>query len=119
MPDPMIEAITLNHNTSLFTELMARSLRHRNAGMRIRLTIADNVSDDGDDLMALRDYAHQSGTPFVQSGHKLAPNVHGEVLRTFVLGHPDCSHYLPVPRPRRRLDGGRLRLRPDGGTRSG
>lgn len=89
-----IKAISLNHNTSLFTQLMARSLYQRNPGMSIDLTISDNSSTDTEDLASLRSYAAEASIPFVPSGFGLEGNVHGVVLQRFVADNPFCSHYL-------------------------
>lgn len=93
----MIEAVTVNHNSSVFAELMIRSLLHRNPGVSLKLTVMDNNSTDGDDLAALKRYASEAGVDFTSSGFHVAPstpNSHGIVLRSFVMDHPECTHYL-------------------------
>lgn len=93
-----IEAVTVNHNTSVFVELMLRSLRlcmHPS----ISITVMDNASSDVDDMHKLSAYANSQSISLVQSGFDTKPkhvNSHGEVLRDFVLSHSDCSHYLFV-----------------------
>jgi hypothetical protein len=97
LPDHFIKAVSVNHNTSAFLELMARSLsaRHpREAGLNISLTIYDNASQD--DLTELQAYAESQDIPIIQSGFTTDTenNSHGEVLRGFVLENPDPTHYL-------------------------
>ena len=90
-----IEAVTVNHNTSRYMELMLRSLIvHHPAGLNLSLTLFDNAStDDTSELIA---YANSQRIPFVQSGFSTATknNSHGEILGKFVLAHADCTHYL-------------------------
>jgi hypothetical protein len=90
-----IEAVSVNHNTSPYMELMLRSLFARHApGLDLRLTVFDNASDD--DGGGLRAYAARRGVPIVPSGFTTQSrnNSHGEILRRFVLDRPDCTHYL-------------------------
>ena len=89
-----IKAVTVNHNTSAYTELMLRSLFAHHSGLDLSLTIYDNASED--DLAPLKAYARRQGVPVVPSGFttRTANNSHGEILRRFVLEHPDCTHYL-------------------------
>jgi hypothetical protein len=86
-----IEAISVNHNTSPYMELMLRSLAAHHGP---DLDLADNASSD--EMASLRAYAQEAGIPIVPSGFTTtsAHNSHGEVLRRFVLEHPDCTHYL-------------------------
>lgn len=90
-----IEAVSVNHNTSRYMELMLRSLlAHHPAGLNLSVTVMDNAStDDTSELLA---YTKSQGIPFRQSGFstQTVNNSHGEVLRKFVLEHPDCTHYL-------------------------
>jgi hypothetical protein len=90
-----IAAVSVNHNTSPYMELMVRSLfaRHR-ADLPLALTIYDNASTD--DSSALRAYAAQRDVPLLPSGFALDSehNSHGDTLRRFVLEQADCSHYL-------------------------
>ena len=90
-----IAAVSVNHNTSAYMELMLRSLfaRHQ-AGVSLSLTIFDNASTD--DMRGLRSYATQVHVPIAPSGFSLTTeyNSHGDVLRRFVLDHPNCTHYL-------------------------
>ena len=96
----LIAAVTVNHNTSLYTELMLRSLfathdRHApTERLDLSLTVMDNASEDGID--ALHAYADSVGVPVVQSGFTIGTkhNSHGEVLRRFVLDRPEATHYL-------------------------
>ncbi len=97
LPDPTrIHAVTVNHNTSLFCELMLRSLfaSHR-ANFPLSMTVMDNASTD--DTTILQAYCQAQGIPFRQSGFTTEPgqpNTHGEILRAYILEHPDCTHYL-------------------------
>ncbi len=90
-----IEAVTVNHSTSRYMELMLRSLFARHpSGLNLSLTVYDNNSQD--DLTGLLSFTESQHIPFVPSGFstETANNSHGEILRRFVLSHPDCSHYL-------------------------
>lgn len=90
-----IEAISVNHNTSPYMELMLRSLAaHHGRDLDLAVTVADNASTD--DTTDLRAYAARMGIPIVPSGFSTTSlhNSHGEILSRFVLEHPDCSHYL-------------------------
>jgi GT2 family glycosyltransferase len=90
-----IEAISVNHNTSPYMELMLRSLAaHHGLDLDLTLTVVDNASEDG--TSGLRDYAARMGIPIVQSGFSTTSlhNSHGEILRRFVLEHPDSRYYL-------------------------
>lgn len=90
-----IEAVTVNHNTSSYVELMLRSLFARHSSdLDLSITVFDN--DSGDDATGLRAYAEEVGVPIVQSGFttETQNNSHGEILRRFVLEHSDCTHYL-------------------------
>lgn len=95
-----IEAVTVNHNTSPYTELLLRSLfathpaHDRVATLGLGLTVLDNQSED--DTAPLRAYAAQAGVPVCPSAFttRTQHNSHGEVLRRFVLDRPDATHYL-------------------------
>ena len=90
-----IEAVTVNHNASLYMELMLRSLFARHsAGLDMSIMAFDNASED--DMTALRAYADKMGVPIIQSGFttNTQNNSHGEILRRFVLDHSHCTHYL-------------------------
>ena len=90
-----IEAVSVNHDTSRYMELMLRSLTaHHPGGLNMSLTVFDNAStDDTSELIA---FAESQGIPFIQSGFSTLTknNSHGEILGKFVLDHPDCTHYL-------------------------
>ena len=97
LPDHLIKAVAVNHNTSAYMELMTRSLfdRHpQDSGLRLSLHIFDNASKD--DMSDLESYAEGTGIPIVQSGFttETKHNSHGEVLRRFVLENPEATHYL-------------------------
>jgi hypothetical protein len=90
-----IEAISVNHNTSPYMELMLRSLvAHHGPELDLTVTVADNASTD--DMDGLRAYAGRMGIPIVASAFTTTTphNSHGEILSRFVLEHPDCTHYL-------------------------
>lgn len=91
-----IQAVTVNHNTSKYVELMLRSLNAFNiSGLKIDITIMDNASDD-DGLTDLQAYAKVCGIPICQSGFttKSELNSHGEVLSRYVLSHEKADYYL-------------------------
>lgn len=90
-----IQAVVVNHNTSQYTELMLRSLFvHHPGGLDLGITVLDNGSQD--ERGELEAYARQKDIPIVPSGYGLQTkwNSHGEILRKFVLDHPDCRYYL-------------------------
>jgi hypothetical protein len=96
-PTRRIAAVTVNHNTSLYTELMLRSLfaTHPPAGkLGLSLTVLDNDSED--DPSGLRAYASEVGVPVVPSGFTTHTkhNSHGDNLRSFFLDHPGATHVL-------------------------
>lgn len=97
LPDHLIKAVSVNHNTSAYLELMVRSFfaRHpQDSGLNFDLSIYDNASQD--DLTDLEAYTESQGIPIIQSGFttETEHNSHGEILRRFVLENPDPSHYL-------------------------
>jgi len=90
-----IAAVTVNHNTSLYMELMLRSLvAHHLQGLDLSLTVYDNASTD--DRSSLSAYLQSRNLALVQTGFttQTQNNSHGEILGRFVLAHPDCTHYL-------------------------
>lgn len=89
-----IEAVVVNHNTSSFTELCLRSLFATHPVLDIAVTVLDN--DSLDDTSALRAYTAKRGIPFLPSGFttETVNNTHGEVLRAFILNHPNPEYYL-------------------------
>lgn len=90
-----IKAVTVNHNTSQYCELMLRYLFvHHPYEQNVFLTVFDNSSTD--DTSSLKAYAESKGVPIRQSGFtaKTQNNSHGEILRRFVLEQPDCTYYL-------------------------
>lgn len=94
MPDPQISAVTVNRNTSEYTELLLRSFFAHHNGLDVGFTVLDNNSDD--DMSRLRAYADEMGIPiFTTEWTPTTPgNNHGENLRDFVLAHPDSEHIL-------------------------
>jgi hypothetical protein len=92
---PRIAAVSVNHSTSAYMELMLRSFAAcHGPDLDISFLVYDNASTD--DTGPLRGYAASRDIPFVQSGFAIETehNSHGELLRRFVLEHPDCTHYL-------------------------
>ncbi len=90
-----IAAVSVNHNTSAYMELMLRSLfACHQTGLSLSLTVFDNLSTD--DMRSLRSYAAKVNVPILPSGFSLTTehNSHGDVLRRFVLDQPKCTHYL-------------------------
>ncbi len=97
LPDHLIKAVSVNHNTSAYLELMVRSFfaRHpQDSGLNIVMSIFDNGSTDN--IKELETYIGSQGIPIIQSGFttETEHNTHGEILRRFVLDNPDPSHYL-------------------------
>jgi len=90
-----IQAVSVNHNTSRYLELMLRSLFAQHpVGLNLAVSVFDNASTDGTDELVR--YAERVGVPVRQSGWPRGThgNSHGDVLRRFVLDRPGCSHYL-------------------------
>ena len=98
MPDhtsARIQAVTVNHNTSRYVELLLRSLSATHAAdLDIAVTVVNN--DSHDDMTSLRALLDQQHIPLRPSGFSTATpvNSHGEVLRQFVLDQADCAYYL-------------------------
>ncbi|GAB3423983.1 glycosyltransferase family 2 protein [Flindersiella endophytica] len=96
--DPAIRAVVVNHSTSAWTELAARSLYAQHPDLDVALTIFDNASTDDADLQSLRAAAAELGVPVVESGFTtdLPGNSHGEVLSRFVLDpvNAGCEYFL-------------------------
>jgi hypothetical protein len=90
-----ILAVSVNHDTSAYMELMLRSLfaTHGDAPP-LAIVVLDNASED--DTAPLRAFAAARGVPIEPSGFttRTARNSHGDVLRRFVLDRPDCDYYL-------------------------
>jgi hypothetical protein len=92
---PKIAAVAVNHNTSLYMELMLRSFFATHGGdLDCSITVYDNASSD--DVAPLREYADANQVLIKQTGYgtQTKNNSHGEILRRFVLETPDCTHYL-------------------------
>jgi hypothetical protein len=90
-----IEAVTVNHNTSRYMELMLRSLfAHHPGQLDLSLSVLDNASTD--DMSELKAYVQSKGLSIEQTGFttNTRNNTHGEILGKFVLDHPDCTYYL-------------------------
>jgi hypothetical protein len=94
-PGQNIHAVTVNHNTSRFMELMLRSLEAMHEwAADLSITVYDNASTD--DISALLSYTRSRGIAFVQSGFPLETewNSHGDVLDRIVFEHPEADYYL-------------------------
>jgi len=92
-----IEAVTVNHNTSLYTELLLRSLfATHSPGSELGLALTVLDSDSEDDIATLHACAARMSVPVVPSGFTTHTkhNSDGENLRNFVLVHPDATHIL-------------------------
>jgi hypothetical protein len=89
-----IEAVTVNHNTSRYMELMLRSLFAHHREINLSLSVFDNASTD--DMSELNTYVQSKRLCIAQTGFttNTKNNSHGEILGKFVLDHPDCTHYL-------------------------
>ncbi len=95
MSSETIDVVTVNQNTSEYTELMLRSLFKRHADLRgVSITVLDNNSDDN--TPPLQEYLKSKQIPLVKT--QWAPiqagNNHGENLRDFTLSHPDADYLL-------------------------
>jgi hypothetical protein len=92
---PTIAAVSVNHNTSPYMELLVRSLwaRHR-AALPLALTSPRQASTD--DTTALQALAAELAIPFEPSGFGLHTqyNSHSEILRRWLLEHPAPTHSL-------------------------
>lgn len=90
-------AVTVNHNTSHFVELMLRSLFYTNdfSKLEFHITVLDNASNDAY-LEQLEHYLGKEHIPFVQTGfdNLLAPEKHGAALERFVTTLKNCDYYL-------------------------
>lgn len=93
----MIQAVTVNHNTSPFVELMLRtlSLTEDLSQLELQVTVLDNGSNDAG-LAQLETYLAEQEIAFRQTGfdNSLAAEKHGAALERFVLEHADCGYYL-------------------------
>jgi hypothetical protein len=96
-PGTHISAITVNHNTSHFVELLVRTLFLTNDPdtLDCALSVLDNASDDAQ-LPALTSYLATYNIALQQTGFDtgIAVEKHGAALRAFVLNHPHYTHYL-------------------------
>ena len=96
---PVVEAVVVNHNTSLFAELALRSLAACHAGSPdacvLRVTVRDNHSSDNG-LEDLKDAALALDVPLELSAWPAtgaAVNTHGDVLRDFLLEHGEADYF--------------------------
>lgn len=93
-----IEAVIVNHDTSLFSELALRSLWALGTAAPLRVTVSDNHSSDAD-LASLQAACRELGAAFEPTRWPVAEkrvNTHGDVLRDFVSAGPDADYYLFV-----------------------
>ena len=92
-----VYAVTVNHNTSHFTELMLRTLFFTNdlSGIDFHMYVLDNNSDD-EGLSQLNAYLEDQRIPLIQTGfdNSFAPEKHGAAFGSFVEEYGDCTHYL-------------------------
>ena len=92
-----IKAVTVNHNTSRFVELMIRSLFATNkpSVLSLDLTVLDNKSNDKyyENLLT---YLKNANINITQTGfdNKVDVQKHGKALEVFVKENPDCEYYL-------------------------
>jgi hypothetical protein len=95
-PPYRIAAVTVNHNTSAYMEVMLRSFfrYHDEADGVVDVTVFDNQSTD--DTGPLVEYLQTRGLALTPSGWPLETNgnSHGHILGDFVLSRPDYTHYL-------------------------
>lgn len=97
-----IEACIVNHNTSVFTELALRSLAATHPAWlddgRLRVTVIDNHSGD-DGRTELKAACRALNVEFRLSrwpASESVVNSHGDVLRDFVAGSTEATHFLFV-----------------------
>lgn len=94
---PRIAAVTVNHNTSHFVELLVRTLLLTNdlSSLDFTLTVLDNGSND-EHASALTSYLATQGIAFSQTGFDTTMVVekHGVALERFVHKFADCTHYF-------------------------
>jgi hypothetical protein len=94
---PRIYAVTVNHGTSQFVELMLRTLFLTNdlAGLDFEMTVLDNQSADPH-ADSLRTYLSEQRIALVQTGFDtgVAAEKHGAALANFIRDRPECTHYL-------------------------
>lgn len=92
-----IYAVTVNHNTSHFVELMLRTLFFTNdlSSIDFHMFVLDNSSDD-EYLGHLKAYLSDQRIPLIQTGfdNSLAPEKHAAAFDSFVEEYDDCTHYL-------------------------
>ena len=97
MSGTTIYAVTVNHNTSPFVELMLRTLFHTNdlGDVDLQLFVLDNDSHD-EGLHQLQAYLARRDIPLIPSGFdsSFAPEKHAAAYDRFVAQHDGCSHYL-------------------------
>jgi len=92
-----IYAVTVNHNTSHFVELMLRSMFFTDdlSDVDLHLFVLDNGSDDAY-LEPLQVFLSERNIPLIQTGFdgSLGPEKHGAAFNRFVAAYDDCTHYL-------------------------
>lgn len=92
-----INIVTVNHNSSMYVEMMLRSLfQYNNMGtFDYNITVLDNRSNDTH-LPDLKEYLRINGIPFEQTGfdNSLSPEKHGETLKHFILANNTASYFL-------------------------
>ncbi len=94
---PSIQAVTVNHNTSHFVELLVRTLVLTSdlSTLDLQMTVLDNASDD-EHVITLTSYLDTQHITVTQTGFdtSVAVEKHGIALESFVQHHPACTHYL-------------------------
>lgn len=86
--DVSIHAASVNHNTTVYMELLLRSLFTQNRDVPLSVTVFDNASDDDPAAMrTLGAFADRMDVPILPSGFttRTKNNSHGEILRRFAL----------------------------------
>jgi hypothetical protein len=97
LPAPHIRAVTVNHGTSAFVELLLRTLFLTTDLSRVPLSVTVLDNQSGDPARAgLERYLAAQQIAIVQTGHDeaIAGEKHGAALAAFVAAHTDCTHYL-------------------------
>ncbi|NKB71701.1 MAG: hypothetical protein GKR89_31895 [Candidatus Latescibacteria bacterium] len=97
-----IEAVSVNHGTPLYAELMLRSLfKHHPELAGLCVTVLETPMSKYQPPKAQTDSFHSyaasrdvSVRPTHLTKEEARGNTHGEILRNFVLGHRDCDYFL-------------------------
>lgn len=90
-----IQAISVNHGTNEYAELMLRSLlAHHRDHQQLEVSLLCS----GDEDLTTFDWATEQGVEVTHTGYplKVPVTTHGEILRDAVLANPDTDAYLFV-----------------------